>query len=97
MVCRIVGLMDVVDQYELLEAVKEQKTRHERGHRPRGVQRLRMGELEDLGQQFKADDSQEHAGREAEYEMEPVAELEAEQSSGQGGDESGKRKRYQRS
>ena len=80
----VVGLVDMVDQYELLEAVKEQKADNERNHCPGGINLLLAGQLKNLGQNVKTHDAQEHAGGKAENKVQPVAELERKQSTGKG-------------
>src|SRR5258706_5558625 len=59
----VVGLMNMVDQYELLDTVKEEKSNNERNHCVVGIGPLLAGQFKNLGQDGKTDDSQKHTRR----------------------------------
>ncbi len=93
----VIVLVDMVDQYELLEAVKEKKADNECNHCTGGIDPLLAGQLKNLGQNVKTHDADEHASGKAENKVQPIAEPECKQSAGKGRKECRKRTVIQRS
>ena len=58
MMSGVVGFMNIMDQYEFLDTVKEQKPDNERNHCAGGVDPLLVGQVKNLGQDVKTDDAQ---------------------------------------
>src|SRR5487761_1969544 len=90
----VIGLVHMMDQYELLDAVKQKITDHECDHRCVDISSLFAGQLENLRQKVKAHDAQEHAGGKAQNEVQAIAELERKQSAGKSRNRCRKRKQY---
>jgi hypothetical protein len=84
---RIASLLRVMNQHELLEAVKEKKPDYERDHRSGWINVAFMGNAKYLWQNVKTHHSQEHTGGKTKYEVKPAAKFESEEPPDQGRNE----------
>lgn len=72
----VIGLMDVVNQYEFLKTVKYKKPDNHGDHCSGSINSLVVREFKNLRQNLKTNDSHEHTSGEAEKKVQFIMEFE---------------------
>src|SRR5689334_3828574 len=87
MMCRVVRFVNVMDQYQFLETVKQEEADNQCDHRPGTVERVVASQFKDRRQDVEAHDAHQHSRGKTKYVMESIAIAQSEQPAGASRDE----------
>ena len=84
MMRRVVRLVRLVHQHELLQAVKQQKSQHQGNHRDGRIDRMRLRQAERFWNDVKGHHAEQHAGREGQNESKEAGKAQRQQAACKG-------------